>query len=380
MLALGAPRTTVAAPRTLDSPPMQSGRDRPSVEFTFRWFGPHDPVPLAHLAQVPGVRTVVTSLADVPAGTAWSDEAIAERRALCAAAGLTWTVAESVAVHESIKLGADAHAHPHARDDAIEAFALTLERLGRAGVEIVCYNFMPVFDWMRTEFARPLADGSTTMAHVQHDLDAIDLTLGLPQLAAWPKGYTAHELDELLERYAGVDERRLLEHYRHFIAAVAPVAERAGVRLAIHPDDPPWPIFGLPRIVNDEASLADILAASSSPAHGLTFCTGALGARGDTDVVALAERFASRSHFVHARNVRRTGERDFYEADHTPEAGDVNLVEVLRALLDGGFSGPLRPDHGRMIWGETGIPGYGLHDRALGLMYLRGAYDTLRRA
>jgi mannonate dehydratase len=231
---------------------------------------PGGPVRLEHLAQVPGVSTVVTSLAEVPVDTPWSESAIAAPHAVCARHGLRWTVVESVPVHESIELGASG------RDDALEAFALTVAWLGRLGVGTVCYHFMPVFDWMRTEFARRLDDGSEVMASVQRDLDAIDLSAGLPQLAAWPKGYDAAELAALLERYQEVDAA-LLAHYRAFVAAVAPAAERAGVRLAIHPDDPPWPIFGLPRIVNDEASLQAVLDVSTSPAHGLTFCTGALG-------------------------------------------------------------------------------------------------------
>ncbi|HRP46970.1 MAG TPA: mannonate dehydratase [Trueperaceae bacterium] len=353
---------------------MSATRDGGAVQFTFRWWGPHDLVPLAHLAQVPNVRTVVTALENVPVGEAWTSAAIRDRQELCRAAGLEWTVVESVGVHEAIKL-----ASPD-RDRYVEAYATTITRLGEAGVGTVCYNFMPVFDWMRTDFDYRLPDGSSVVSYSQAQLDAIDLSKGLPRLPAWPQAYSAADLESLFDRYAGVTDEEFLARYRYFIEAIAPVAEAAGVRLAIHPDDPPWPIFGLPRIVGDAAAIQAVLDCSSSPAHGLTFCTGSLGASAKNDLPAMARSFARRTHFVHARNVKRRGEREFHEVDHTPEAGDVDLVAVMAALVAGGFSGPLRPDHGRMIWGETGIPGYGLYDRALGLMYLQGVYGALTRA
>ncbi|MFA5552904.1 MAG: mannonate dehydratase, partial [Trueperaceae bacterium] len=255
----------------------------------------------------------------------------------------------------------------------------TITNLGKRGVTTVCYNFMPVFDWMRTDFDYRLPDGSSTVSYSQADLDAIDLSQGLPKLPAWPQAYTAEELQALIGAYEGVTAEEFRERYGYFIRAVAPVAEAAGVKLAIHPDDPPWPIFGLPRIVNDEPSLAALLACSDSPAHGLTFCTGSLGARADNDLPAMVRRFGDRIHFVHARSVERRGEKEFNEVDHTRGAGDVDLVEVMAALVEVGFQGPIRPDHGRMIWGETGIVGYGLYDRALGLMYLQGVHDALTR-
>lgn len=345
----------------------------PSIEFTFRWWGPEDPVSLANLAQVPNVRTVVTSLSHVPIGEAWSLTDIRERQAVCRAAGLEWTVVESVPVHEAIKLAAPE------RDRYIEAYATTLQRLGAAGVRTVCYNFMPVFDWMRTDFDYRLPDGSSVVSYSQVELDAIDLSKGLPKLPAWPQAYTAAELQAMFDRYTGVTDEEFLDRFRYFIRVVAPVAQAAGVNLAIHPDDPPWRIFGLPRIVGSEAGLAAILECSDSPAHGLTFCTGSLGVVAGNDLPGMVRRFGERIHFAHLRNVKRRGEREFHEVDHTRGAGSVDLVEVMAALVDAGYTGPLRPDHGRMIWGETGIPGYGLFDRSLGLMYLQGVHDALRR-
>lgn len=343
------------------------------MQFTFRWFGPEDPVPLKHIAQVPNVRTVVTALSGFPPSTAWPADAIHRHQDICTEAGLEWTTVESVPVAESIKQGSAG------RDADIDAFCLTLERLGAAGIRTVCYNFMPVFDWMRTDFAHRFPDGSMSVAYSQAALDATDLSQGMPQLPAWPRGYTAAELADIIATYRDVSDEEFLDRFGHFINLAAPVAEAAGVNLAIHPDDPPWPIFGLPRIVSTAQSLAALLDCCDSKAHGLTFCTGSLGARAENDLPAMIRRFGERIRFVHARNVRRTGERDFHEADHTRGAGDVDLTEVMRALVDTGFTGPIRPDHGRMIWGEQAIVGYGLNDRALGLMYLQGIHDTLRR-
>lgn len=355
-----------------DNPDGLFGQGKESMEFLFRWFGPHDPVRMDHMAQVPNVHSVVTALDEFPPGTPWTVEAIQERKELCAAANLDWTVVESIPLHESIKLGtAD-------RDEHIKAWELTLQRLGQAGIRTVCYNFMPVFDWMRTDFEFAFPDGSTSVAYAQKDFEAIDFSQGMPQLPAWPRGYTSSELEEIIDQYARTDDNVMLERFSYFINRVAPVAEAAGIKLAIHPDDPPWPILNLPRIVTGEDSLQALLNCSDSPAHGLAFCTGSLGAREDNDLPAMAARFGTRIHFVHARNVRRTGERDFHEVNHTVSAGHVDLPRVMRALVEAGYTGPIRPDHGRHIWGEQAIVGYGLHDRALGLMYLQGIHDSIR--
>lgn len=342
------------------------------MEFTFRWYGPDDPVPARHIRQIPGVTTVVTALHDVPPDEAWTAEQVRARQELLAKDGLRWSVVESVPVHESIKLGADD------RDRHIETYAKSLKVLGAAGIRTVCYNFMPVFDWLRTEFAMDLPDGSNTMSYVHADLAKYRFEEGMPRLPAWAKGYSGPELMELAERYASIDAAQYLEHYRYFIEGVIPAAEAADVRLVIHPDDPPWSIFGLPRIINSAETLAAALAVSDSPYHGLTFCSGSLGARRENDLVAMVRAFGSRIGFVHLRNVKYTGELDFYESAHPQDAGDVDLVAIMAALDEVGFDGPVRPDHGRMIWGETGTQGYGLYDRALGLMYLRGAHDRQR--
>ena len=334
--------------------------------YTLRWFGPEDPVTLAKLRQVPGLEGVVTALHDVPAGVAWTREGVAERAALLAAHGLTWTAVESIPVSEEIKTAGPS------RDEHVAAWADSLRAVAAAGVRTVCYNFMPVFDWLRTDFALALEDGSFAMAYDEAGLARFDLSRGMERLAAWASGYDGAQLAAAFARYERIDERRLREHLSAFLADVVPVAEELGVRLAIHPDDPPWSIFGLPRIVKDADDVRFLLGAVPSEANGLTLCTGALGASRANDVVAIAREFAASVAFVHARNVRLSGERVFHEVAHHRSAGDIDLAAVMKALLDAGVDVPIRPDHGRMLWGEEAIPGYGLYDRAIGLAYLQG--------
>jgi mannonate dehydratase len=209
----------------------------------------------------------------------------------------------------------------------------------------------------------------------------IDLSAGSGALPGWAHAYSRDEMASLLAAYRGVTNERMWEHLAYFLERVVPVAEEAGVLMALHPDDPPWPIFGLPRIVTDVGALERVISLVDRKANGLTFCTGSLGSRQDNDVVAMARRFADRGriHFAHCRNVRRTGERRFHEVPHPSSFGDVDMRGVLASLRDGGFAGPMRSDHGRMIWGERGRAGYGLHDRALGATYLMGLWEGLTR-
>jgi len=337
-----------------------------SVQYTMRWFGSEDPVALASLRQVPGLDGVVTALSDVPAGVAWSRELVAERAALLAEHGLTWLVVESIPVSEEIKTAGPL------RDAHVEAWCESLRQVAAAGVRTVCYNFMPVFDWMRTDFAMPLPDGSTAMSYDEADLARFDLSRGMERLAAWSSGYDGAQLAAAFARYDDIDESGLRANLAAFLRDVVPVAEELGVRLAIHPDDPPWSIFGLPRIVKDADDLRFIVDAVDSPANGLTFCTGALGANGANDLPVMAADFADRIAFVHARNVLRSGDRVFHEVAHHRSAGSIDLPAVMRRLLTAGVDVPIRPDHGRMLWGEQAIPGYGLYDRAIGLAYLQG--------
>ncbi|HEV8398262.1 MAG TPA: mannonate dehydratase [Gemmatimonadales bacterium] len=347
--------------------------------MTFRWFGAADPIPLAHIRQIPGVQGVVSALYDVPVGDAWPRARLERLGAEIDAAGLRLAVVESIPVHEDIKLGRPT------RDRLIGNYCDSVRAMGELGVSILCYNFMPVFDWMRTDLAMPLPDGSTTLAYDDAALARFDIGRGTTDVRAqhaaplpgWATAYSAGELQALLAAYREVDAKRLWDHLAYFLERVVPAAEAAGVRMAIHPDDPPWPIFGLPRIICRGADLERLVKLVDRPANGVTFCTGSLGALPDNDLPAMVRQLGDRIHFAHCRSVRITGERQFHETPHPSALGGVDLREVLRALRDTGFTGPMRPDHGRMIWGERGRPGYGLYDRALGATYLQGLWEGL---
>ena len=344
------------------------------MRMTFRWFGRDDAVKLDHIRQIPGVRGIVSALYDIPVGATWPRHRIEELSDTIDAHGLSLDVIESIPVHESIKLGAP---------DAVrllDNYAESVRNMGEAGVGVLCYNFMPVFDWTRTELEHVLPDGATALAYDDDALSRIDLSRGTRDLPGWATSYGRDELASLFTAYEGVSDEQLWENLARFLEHVLPVAESNGVKLAIHPDDPPWSIFNLPRIIRDAGTIDRLLRLIDSPANGITFCTGSLGASPDNDLPAMARRFGEmgRIHFAHCRNIKRTGLRSFHEVAHPSEFGDVNVLEVLRALAESGFDGPMRPDHGRMLWGETGRPGYGLYDRALGATYLYGMWEALK--
>jgi len=343
------------------------------MKMTFRWFGDGDPIPLAHVRQIPGVRGIVSALYDVPVGQAWPRERLERLATTVAEAGLELAVVESIPVHEDIKLGRPT------RDRYIDAFCASVEEMGALGVPVLCYNFMPIFDWTRTDLAMSLDDGSATLAYDDDALVCIDLSRGTGDLPGWATAYDAATLGELLSAYKALDAEGLWANLAYFLERVVPVAESNGVRMAIHPDDPPWPIFGLPRIITNGAALDRLCDLVPSPSNGVTFCTGSLGADPANDLPAIARTLGARGriHFAHCRNVAVTGPRQFHETAHPSPFGDVDFRRVLGALHATGFSGPMRPDHGRMIWGERGRPGYGLYDRALGAAYLQGVWEGL---
>jgi mannonate dehydratase len=345
------------------------------MQLALRWFGPSDLVRLEHIRQIPGVESVVSALYDVAIGDVWTVARLQQLRAEIERAGLRLAVIESIPVHEDIKLGLPARAR------YIDNYCESILAMGEVGVRVLCYNFMPVFDWMRTDLAMRLSDGSFALAYAQSALDGIDLSRGTGELPGWAAAYDADTLRALLHAYAKVDAEQLWDNYAWFLERVVPVAEASGVKLAVHPDDPPWPIFGLPRIITDMQALERLTDLVPSPANGITLCTGSLAAAPANDVVSITKRLAGqgRIHFVHCRNVKVTGTRQFHEVQHPTEYGDVDMFEVLHALHDVGYRGTIRPDHGRMIWHETGRPGYGLYDRALGATYLKGLWEAITR-
>jgi mannonate dehydratase len=343
--------------------------------ITFRWFGQRDPIPLAYIRQIPAVKGIVGALFDIPVGEAWTLDSLAALRGEVEEHAMTLEVIESVPVHEDIKLGRST------RDRFIDNYCESIRNIGRAGVRVLCYNFMPVFDWMRTDLQRPLVDGSTALAYEDSALRKIDLSRGTSDLPGWATAYSARELDALLSAYRAIDDEKMWENLAYFLERVVPVAAASRVRLALHPDDPPWSIFGLPRIITSQAALERVIGLVDDKANGVTFCAGSLAADAANDLVEIVRVIGAkeRIHFAHCRNIRRTGMRSFEETAHPSDQGDVDMGALLAALHEVGFDGPIRSDHGRMIWGETGQPGYGLHDRALGAVYLYGLWEGITR-
>lgn len=342
------------------------------MKMTFRWYGPNDSIPLSYIRQIPGMTGVVTAVYDVAPGHEWSNESIAAMRKMCADNGLEMEVIESVPVHEDIKLGRGK------RDEYIEAYKTNIRRLAANGVKCICYNFMPVFDWVRTVLGHVNADGSVSLAYREEDILKLDpANLSLP---GWDESYTKDELRSLLDAYSTVTHEQLFENYVYFLNKLVPVLEECDVNMAVHPDDPPWDLFGLPRIVSTEADLDRLFAAVPSKRNGLTFCTGSLGA-GRPDLVRLAAKYAKegRIYFAHLRNIKYSGERDFAETGHLSAGGSLDMYSIVKALADNGFDGYVRPDHGRNVWGESGKPGYGLYDRAMGAAYLNGLFEAAEK-
>ena len=343
------------------------------MKLSFRWYGKDDPVTLDYIRQIPNMRSIVTAVYDVPVGEVWSRESIAELKKMVEDKGLVFDVIESVPVHEDIKLGRPT------RDKYIESYKENIRRLAEAGINCICYNFMPVFDWTRTQLDHVLPDGSTALVYYKDQVEKMDPLTGELSLPGWDASYKKEDLRDLFDAYGKLTEEDLWANMKYFLENIIPVAEQCDVKMAIHPDDPPWNIFGLPRVITCEENLDRFLKLVDSPYNGLTLCTGSLGCSKLNDMVRLVDKYSAmgRIHFMHLRNVKILDDGSFEEAAHFSACGSLDMVEILRVLHKNGFDGYLRPDHGRMIWGETGRPGYGLYDRALGASYINGIWETL---
>lgn len=343
------------------------------MKMTFRWYGKDDPVTLEKIRQIPGVKGIVSAIYDIPVGEVWQYERIAELKNTIEKAGLELSVIESVPVHEDIKLGGGE------RDRYIANYCTTLRNLARAGIDCVCYNFMPVFDWTRSDLAYPLPDGSNALIYESDTVQNMNPLTGDLSLPGWDSSYTKEEMQNILEKYKSVSEEDLWNNLKYFLDRVIKTAEEVKIKMAIHPDDPPWSIFGLPRIITNKENIRRFLTLYDSKYNGLTLCSGSLGVSPDNDIADMIYSFADRIHFAHVRNIKITGEHCFEEAAHKSEYGSLDMVKIMKAYHDVGFDGYVRPDHGRMIWGESGRPGYGLYDRALGAVYINGIWETLEK-
>ena len=341
------------------------------MKMTFRWYGEKDSIPLSYIRQIPGMSGVVTADYDVPVGEVWEMDKILRLKSLCDQKGLEMEVIESVPVHEDIKLGLPT------RDRYIANYATTIRNLGKAGVKCICYNFMPVFDWLRTNLHTEAEDGSNALSYNHEELMSLDPhNLHLP---GWDESYTSEELNSLLDAYSGMSHEQLFENLVYFLNGIMPACDETGINMAIHPDDPPWDMFGLPRIITGMNSYDKLFAAVPNVHNGITLCTGSLGAGRDNDMVAMASKLAARSYFVHLRQITHSGALDFCESGHLTEMGSLDMYGIVKALVEAGFDGYVRPDHGRNIWGEDGKPGYGLYDRALGATYLYGLFEAIEK-
>lgn len=341
------------------------------MKMTFRWYGENDSIPLNYIKQIPDMSGVVTAVYDTPVGEVWELDKIKRLKELCENAGLQMEVIESVPVHEDIKLGKPT------RDKLIANYAQTIRNLGKVGVKCICYNFMPVFDWLRTNLKTVAPDGSNSLSYNHEELMRCDpKNLHLP---GWDESYSTGELNALLAEYSGVSHEKLFENLVYFLNGIMPACDEANINMAIHPDDPPWDMFGLPRIITGADSYDKMIKAVPNRHNGFTFCTGSLGAGRDNDLVEMAHKYAKRIYFAHIRQLKFKGDKDFTEAGHLTKAGNLDIYGIVKALVQAGFDGYVRPDHGRNIWGEDGKPGYGLYDRALGAAYLNGLFEAIEK-
>ncbi len=350
------------------------------MNMTLRWYGTgFDTVTLKQIRQIPGVTGVITTLYDSVPGEAWEAEKIAALKKEVEAAGLRIHGIESVNVSDAIKAGTPE------RDRHIENYITTLERLGREDIHMVCYNFMPVFDWTRTELARKRPDGSTVLAYTQEAVDrlnpdemfsSISGDMNGTVMPGWEPERMA-KVKELFTLYKGVDNEKLFANLKYFLEAIMPVCNRYDIKMAIHPDDPAWSVFGLPRIIINKENILRMMKMVDDPHNGVTFCSGSYGTNLHNDLPDMIRSLKGRIHFAHVRNLKFNSPTDFEEAAHLSSDGSFDMYEIMKALYDIGFDGPIRPDHGRMIWDEVAMPGYGLYDRALGAAYLNGLWEAI---
>lgn len=401
-----------------------SGYDGPAagelsngLQQAWRWYGPGDPVTLGDIRQA-GAQAIVTALHETYDGRPWSSDAIAQRNRTIQDAGLVWSVVESIPIHPSVKLGSAEAA------DYIGHFATTMERLAEQGIFTICYNFMPVVDWTRTDLRFPMTNGGLTLRFDAVDFAAYDMfilrrdgaqcdyqpvvieqakqrietlssearkTLETTIIAGLPGSELSHDRESIRDKIAAfddVDDKAMFANLASFLQHVVPRAQACGARLCIHPDDPPFPLFGLPRVVSTAKDYQALMETAPSPSNGMTFCTGSLGARADNDLPAMVDQFADRIHFAHLRNVAREDDGSFMESDHL--GGDVDMVAILDKLLaeqrrrrENGRKDwriPMRPDHGPLLLDDqtkTTNPGYSAIGRLKGLAELRGVMAAL---
>ncbi|SFR78376.1 mannonate dehydratase [Anaeromicropila populeti] len=361
---------------------MKGFKENDYMKMIFRWFpGGDDSVTLEQIKQIPGVTGVAAMLSDIPVGEVWPIDRLEALKNEIQSAGLELEVIESVNIHEDIKKGLPT------RDKYIKNYIKTIENLSTIGVKCLCYNFMPVMDWLRSELAYPLEDGSNVLAYNHETVLKMNPALIAEEMLGNSRGYSLPGWEpERLEAmaadinfYKKMSDEQYWENTKYFLDQVIPYAEKYDVKMAIHPDDPPFSIYGLPKLINNVENIRKFLNLNSSPYNGLTLCTGSLGGDMENDIPQIISEFASqgRIHFAHIRNVKHLDKMVFTESAHYSPCGDLDMYKVVKAFYENRFDGYIRPDHGRMIWGEQARPGYGLYDRALGASYILGLWEAI---
>ncbi|MDE6261205.1 MAG: mannonate dehydratase [Oscillospiraceae bacterium] len=354
------------------------------MKMTWRWYGEgNDQIKLSDIKQIPGVEGIVWALHNKMPGEVWELDEIAEVQQQLKPYGFNMDVVESVNVHDDIKIGLPT------RDALIENYKQTIKNLARFDVKVICYNFMPVFDWTRTDLFHPVGDGSTALYYEVSKIhedpkEMADYVMSFTEkynmtFPGWEPERMA-KLDELFEKYKPVTKEKLWDNLKYFLEAIMPTCRECDIKMAIHMDDPPWDIFGLPRLLVDGPSIDRFLSMVDDPYNCLTLCSGSLNANPDNNVADIVRKHCDRIAFAHIRNVKHFDNGDFSEASHRDCDGDTGILDILKAYHDCGFDGYIRPDHGRHLWNEVPgkvRPGYGLYDRALGIMYMLGVWDML---
>lgn len=353
------------------------------MQMTLRWFGSkHDSVTLQQIRQIPGVNGVITTLYDTKPGEVWSREQISKIKSEVENADLKILGIESVNIHDAIKVGTPD------RDEYIENYISTLENLGKEDIHLVCYNFMPVFDWTRSDLAKLRDDGSTVLSYNDELVQKVDPEEMFSAIDAKSNGFILpgwepermSTVKKLFELYEDVDTEKLFDNLVYFLNKIMPVCDEYNIDMAIHPDDPAWPVFGLPRIITSEDNLLKLLNAVPNIHNGVTLCTGSLGSNPNNNIPKIIHALKGRIHFAHVRNIKYLEPGKFDEAAHLSSDGSLDMYQIVKALYEIGFDGPMRPDHGRAIWGEVAMPGYGLYDRALGATYLNGLWEAIEKS
>ncbi|CCV63957.1 D-mannonate dehydratase [Alteracholeplasma palmae J233] len=353
------------------------------MKMTFRWFGKKfDSVSLEQIRQVPGVTGVITTLYDTKPGEVWSKEKIASLKKEVEQSGLKIEGIESVNIHDDIKTGGKN------RDLYIKNYITTLENLAANDIRLVCYNFMPVFDWTRSDLAKVRKDGSTVLSYDQELVDKIDPDNMFDSISEKANGFILpgwepermERIKSLFKEYEHIDENQLFENLVYFLEKIMPTCDKYNIDMAIHPDDPAWKVFGLSRIINSKDNLLKLMKRVNNPHNGVTFCSGSLGSNPKNDLVDIIHSLKGRIHFAHLRNIIYLGEKKFDEAAHLSSDGSLDMYQIVKALYDIGFDGPIRPDHGRAVWNEVSMPGYGLYDRAMGATYLNGLWEAISKS